>query len=101
FRLLGVFLLLAGTLVADTPPIDGTISTTGGSATPGSTFFIPVTISLNAGKTVDTLSFGVSIEAVGSAPAFRSTLDFVPDSSLPKPSQVDKAQAGTIAVAWL
>ena len=95
-----LFLLLA-------PPLgqsQGTVSATGGSGAPGSAFNIPVTLSLNTGVNVDTLSFGVRITPTGSPlpPALTGTLSFTKDASLPAPSIVDTgAGPDRIGVAWL
>ncbi len=62
---LGLMLLGSGSLLAQCPTgtagNQGTVCTTGGSGTPGNTFSIPITLTLNSGVTIDTLQFGVSI----------------------------------------
>ena len=80
----------------------GTVSTTGGSGAPGTAFQIPVTLTLNAGVTISTLSFGVEIIANSPAPALAGTLSFTKDASLLAPTLIDTgAGPNLIAVAWL
>ena len=94
-----VLLLCPASLVAQG---QGTVSAGGGSGAPGSAVNIPVTLNLNAGTTVETLTFGVEIVANGPAPALTGMLSFTKDSSLPAPNLVDTgAGPNLIAVAWL
>ncbi len=95
----------------------GTVSTTGGTGAAGSTFNIPVTLNLNSGVLIDTLSFGVQVLPNGGAPALTGTLAcpagsfptgaatgllcFTPAAGVPAPQFVDNGfSANTISVSW-
>jgi len=67
--LVGSLILLATAPALLAQQSQGTVTATGGSAAPGSTFNIPVTLSLNTGVSVDTLSFGLGVTGNGAAPA--------------------------------
>lgn len=103
---LGLFSAVAIFFLLVPPPLpgqsQGTVSATGGSGLPGSAFNIPVTVSLDTGVTLDTLSFGVRIVPEGAAPALTGTLSFTKDASLPAPNIIDTGSGpNLIAVAWL
>lgn len=100
-------LVLVGSLVllATAPALlaqqsQGTVTATGGSATPGSTINIPVTLSLSTGVSVDTLSFGLAITGNGAAPALsESALAFT--SAVATTDQVYKVSGTEGTTAWV
>src|SRR5437016_1232316 len=73
-HVIGIFFMCVGLPTLLLGQAQGTVSTSGGSAAAGSTFNIPVTLNLNSGVSIDTLSFGVHILANGAAPALTGTL---------------------------
>ncbi len=77
--LLVLLLLLPPAVLAQS---QGTVSTSGGSGAAGSTFSIPVTLSLNDGVQVDELEVAVEIISNNGSPQVDSLL-FAQDSSLP------------------
>jgi len=77
----------------------GTVSTAGVSGLAGNAVNIPVSLSLKPGVSVDTLAFGVSVLANGSAPAV-SGLQFTQDPSLPKPLTDNKFSPNAISIVW-
>ena len=83
-------------------PPQGSISADSGSAGPGATVAIPITLALNSGVTLDSLSFGLQITANGGAPALTGTLSFSPAAGIPAPTLTDtSAGSNTISSSWL
>jgi sugar lactone lactonase YvrE/ribosomal protein S11 len=63
-------------------------------------FHIPITIALNGGVTVDTLSFGVQITPNSTAPALTGALSFTGGSSIAAAPSVSGGTAGSIGASW-
>jgi len=98
--LVGSLILLAAAPALLAQESQGTVTATGGSATPGSTFSVPVTLSLNAGVSVDTLTFGLAITGNGAAPALsESALAFT--SAVAATDQVYKVSGTEGTTAWV
>jgi len=80
----------------------GTVSTASVSGSPGGSARIPVTLSMNSPATVDSVAFGLRVEAVGAAPALRDALSLAKDAAMAEPTFSDtSAGPGTISVGWL
>ena len=78
---------------------DGTLNASSVPAAPGGTFSIPLSLTLNAPKTADSITFGVQIVPNGNAPALTGSLGFtsaIPDSPLVNTGGTSNA----IAVVW-
>ena len=98
--LVGSLVLLAAAPALLAQESQGTVTATGGSAAPGSTFNIPVTLSLNTGVSVDTLSFGLAITGNGAALALsESALAFT--SAVATTDQVYKVSGTEGTTAWV
>ena len=62
-------------------------------------FHLPVSIALNGGASVDTLSFGLQISPNGGAPALTGALTFTQAAALAAPS-VSGGSSGSIDLSW-
>ena len=102
-KFLGVVTVIWATvLVLVAQPPQGPVSTTGGSATPGSAFTIPVTLALEDGVTIDSLAFALQIIPNGNAPALQTPPNFIQDSALPAATfQGIAAGNDVISVSWV
>ena len=80
----------------------GTLTTASAAGPPSSTVSIPISLTLNQGGTVDSLSLGVQINANSNAPALTGSLGFTKEAALPAPSLTDTSGgANQIGVSWL
>jgi len=80
----------------------GTVGMTSVSGSPGGSARIPVTLSMNGPATVDSVAFGLRVEAVGAAPALTDALSFAKDAAMAELTFSDtSAGPGTISVGWL
>ncbi len=71
------------------------------AAGPGRAFNIPITLTLASGASVDSLTFGLQIAPVGSAPALTGSLSFTPDSSITDtPFAKANGTTNAISVIW-
>jgi hypothetical protein len=83
------------------PATTNILSAGSASATPGSTFSIPVRLSLIGGVNASALTFGLQIVPAGSAPALTGSLTFTKDASITDvPFTSTGATANSIAVVW-
>lgn len=78
-----IFLLLATFVSAQT---GGAVSVASGSGSPGSVVSLPVTLTLNTGLSIATLSFGVKVLGNGAAPALSTGVTFTSIAPTPTPS---------------
>jgi hypothetical protein len=80
----------------------GTVGIASASGSPGGSARIPVTLSMNGPATVDSVAFGLRVEAVGAAPALTDALSLAKDAAMAEPTFSDtSAGPGTISVGWL
>jgi hypothetical protein len=80
----------------------GTVGIASASGSPGGSARIPVTLSMNSPATVDSVAFGLRVEAVGTAPALTDALSLAKDAAMAEPTFSDtSAGPGTISVGWL
>jgi hypothetical protein len=80
----------------------GTVGIAAASGSPGGSARIPVTLSMNGPATVDSVAFGLRVEAVGTAPALTDALSLAKDAAMAEPTFSDtSAGPGTISVGWL
>jgi len=80
----------------------GTVGIASVSGSPGGSARIPVTLSMSGPATVDSVAFGLRVEAVGTAPALTDALSLAKDAAMAEPTFSDtSAGPGTISVGWL
>jgi hypothetical protein len=80
----------------------GTVGIASASGSPGGSARIPVTLSMSGPATVDSVAFGLRVEAVGTAPALTDALSFAKDAAMAEPTFSDtSAGPGTTSVGWL
>jgi sugar lactone lactonase YvrE len=69
---------------------------------PGGTARIPLTLIMNSGATVDSVTVGVQVVANSKAPDLSGTLSFAKDAGIQDPSLVDSGAAlNAISITWL
>src|SRR5260221_6152411 len=78
----------------------GTVTVGSGAGSPGTVVTLPVTLALNSGTSIDTLSFGFRVVANGSAPALTSGVTFTKDSAMPPPS-FTTPDPDALGITWL
>jgi hypothetical protein len=78
----------------------GAVTTGGGQGAPGGVSRIPVSLALNTGASIDTLSFSVMFTPGTGVPDLAG-LAFSADAALPAPSVTPGPGPNTISVAWL
>jgi len=79
----------------------GSITVENATGSPGGTARIAVTLNLNSGSSVDSLSFGIGVTPNGAAPELTDPLSFVADTGMGTPSLIDPWGTGPISVSWL
>jgi hypothetical protein len=79
----------------------GSITVENATGSPGGTARIAVTLNLNSGSSVDSLSFGIGVTPNGAAPALTDPLSFVAGTGMGAPSLIDPWGTGPISVSWL
>ena len=91
-------LLISPLLLAQS---QGTVWTGSDTGPPGGTVFVPLTMALDPGVSVDTLGVAVIVVPVGNAPApSAGKLSFAPSTGISSPS-LSTADPGDIVLAWL
>jgi len=78
----------------------GAVTSGSGQGAPGGVARIPISVSLNTGVSIDTLSFSVMFTPGTGVPDLAG-LSFSPDPGLPAPSVAPGPGANIISVAWL
>jgi len=78
----------------------GAVTSGSGQGAPGVVARIPISVSLNTGVSIDTLSFSVMFTPGTDVPDLAG-LSFSPDPGLPAPSVAPGPGANIISVAWL
>jgi adhesin/invasin len=79
---------------------NGTLMVGGAVSAQGASFSIPVTLNLNPGVNIDSLSIGIRIDPVGSAPLLTTQLSFTASSGQPGSPWVKYGTTSDIAVYW-
>jgi hypothetical protein len=71
------------------------------AALPGATVRVPISLTLNSGVSVDSVSFGVTVAPNGSAPSLAGSLAFEQGPAMPAPTQLDLSGApNSMSVFW-
>ena len=80
----------------------GSITVENATGSPGGTARVRVTLNLNSGFSVDSLSFGIGVAPNGAAPALTDDLSFVAATGMPpSPLTPTGPGPGLISVSWL
>jgi hypothetical protein len=82
--------------------VQGTVSAGASQGAPGGVAHVPLTLTLNDGISLDSLSLGLRVDANGAAPSLADRITFDKDAGMPDPSLVDESgPLNTVSVAWM